>query len=148
MTRSLHIVLLFTDYIFVRAHTEEQGALMAFSKAHIWFASMSRFYLSSPFHLTKTTRLGHSMSIRSCYLFTFCGTCVSIIPDFSCLTHRPRPRGMGNVCLATATTIKNYLASNGLGQLSFDQSASSVFPMTTPEIQIARMQLRSDKDTI
>jgi hypothetical protein len=55
---------------------------------------------------------------------------------------------LGKACLATATTIKNYLASNGLPQPSFDQNASYVFPTATPEIQMARMQLRSATKTL
>jgi hypothetical protein len=55
---------------------------------------------------------------------------------------------LGRACLATATTIKNYLASNGLPQLSFGQNASPTFPIATPEIQMARMQLRSATKTL
>lgn len=55
---------------------------------------------------------------------------------------------LGKACLTTATTIKNYLASNNLPQPSFDKNASPVFPATTPEIQMARMQLRTATKTL
>ncbi|KAI9873023.1 MAG: hypothetical protein M1823_008024, partial [Watsoniomyces obsoletus] len=49
---------------------------------------------------------------------------------------------LAETCLSTAKTIKQYLASNGLPQMSFDQNGPPVFPDATKEIQFARLTLQ------
>ena len=49
---------------------------------------------------------------------------------------------LAETCLATAKTIKQYLASNGLPQMSFDQNGPPVFPAATKDIQFARLTLQ------
>ena len=49
---------------------------------------------------------------------------------------------LAETCLATAKTIKQYLASNDLPQMSFDQNGPAVFPAANQEIQFARLTLQ------
>jgi len=49
---------------------------------------------------------------------------------------------LAETCLATAKTIKEYLSSNGLPQMSFDQNGPAFFPQANTEVQNARAQLR------
>ena len=49
---------------------------------------------------------------------------------------------LAETCLATAKTIKSYLAANGHPPMSFDQDAPSYFPPANDEIQQARTKLR------
>ena len=48
---------------------------------------------------------------------------------------------LAETCLATAITIKSYLAANGHPPMSFDQDAPSYFPPANDEIQQARTKL-------
>ncbi len=51
---------------------------------------------------------------------------------------------LAETCLQTAKQIKEYLASNKLPQMTFDQNGPSFFPPTAPpEIQGARLDLRA-----
>lgn len=51
---------------------------------------------------------------------------------------------LAEACLSTAKQIKEYLASNGHPQMSFDQNGPAFFPQDAPlEIQLARLNLRS-----
>ena len=49
---------------------------------------------------------------------------------------------LAETCLATAKTIKQYLASNDLPQMSFGQNGPPVFPPANKEIQFARLTLQ------
>ena len=49
---------------------------------------------------------------------------------------------LAETCLATAKTIKQYLASNDLPQMSFDQNGPPVFPAGNKEVQFARLTLQ------
>lgn len=49
---------------------------------------------------------------------------------------------LAETCLATAKTIKQYLASNDLPQMSFDQNGPPVFPAANKEVQFARLTLQ------
>jgi|SRR5271167_2387657 len=55
---------------------------------------------------------------------------------------------LAKTCLATATLIKQYLASNGMPQMSFAENGPPFFPQATPEIQLARTQLRIAAKTL
>ena len=48
---------------------------------------------------------------------------------------------LAETCLAAAKTIKQYLASNDLPQMSFDQNGPPVFPDANKEVQFARLTL-------
>jgi 6-hydroxytryprostatin B O-methyltransferase len=50
---------------------------------------------------------------------------------------------LAETCLATAKQIKEYLAANKHPQPTFDQNGPSSFPAATPEIQHARLDLRT-----
>jgi len=50
---------------------------------------------------------------------------------------------LAEICLAGARTIKQYLASNGLPQMSFDQNGPPFFPDANGEVQYARLNLRA-----
>ncbi|EXJ57196.1 hypothetical protein A1O7_07543 [Cladophialophora yegresii CBS 114405] len=50
---------------------------------------------------------------------------------------------LAETCLATAKQIKEHLAANKQPQPTFDQTGPSAFPATTPEIQQARLGLRT-----
>ncbi|ETI25769.1 hypothetical protein G647_02543 [Cladophialophora carrionii CBS 160.54] len=50
---------------------------------------------------------------------------------------------LAETCLATARQIKEYLAANKQPQPTFDQDGPSTFPAATPEIQRARLDLRT-----
>ena len=49
---------------------------------------------------------------------------------------------LAETCLATAKTIKTFLASNGHAHMSFDEDGPSAFPNAPLEIQQARGTLR------
>jgi hypothetical protein len=49
---------------------------------------------------------------------------------------------LAETCLATARKIKQYLSSNGLPPMSFDQNGPTNFPPANPEIQFARLTLQ------
>jgi hypothetical protein len=49
---------------------------------------------------------------------------------------------LAETCLATATAIKEHLASNNLPQMTFDQNGPPRFPDVPPNIQYARLALR------
>jgi hypothetical protein len=48
---------------------------------------------------------------------------------------------LAETCLATAKTIKQYLASNGLPQMTFDQNGPSKFPAAPQDVSFARLTL-------